>query len=188
MNSSAIASSSAVVTPGRACSPISASVSATTRPARAIVSISCGDLRMITARSHLVERPPDLGEDLLDRPVGVDADDVAARRAVVLDERRGLAVVDLEPLADRLRRVVGAALLGGALRHPLEQHVAVGDLELEDDVESRPSSCSSSSSASACAIVPREAVEDEAGDRVAAVEAVADQADHQVVVDELAAS
>src|SRR3954471_4312299 len=129
MNSSASASSSPVVTPGRTCSPISASVSATIRPARAICSISWGDLRMIMRNpapaptesapplssrlrraygsgKHLLQRGVNLGEDLVDRPVGVEADDIAARRAVVLDERRGLAVVDLEALPDRLRRVV----------------------------------------------------------------------------------
>jgi hypothetical protein len=56
----------------------------------------------------------------------------------MLDERRGLAVVDLEPALDRLGRVVGALLLGGALQHPLEQRLAVRDLELEDDVERTP--------------------------------------------------
>ncbi len=53
MSSSASASSSAVVTPGSTASPIAASVSATTAPARAIVSISSGDLRMIIARPPL---------------------------------------------------------------------------------------------------------------------------------------
>src|SRR5262245_22528748 len=130
MCSSAIASSSAVVTPGRTCSPISASVSATTRPARAICSISLRLFRMIidpwgkpgfprvpphwgsAGRSpappkerrlrvpddrlapspsspdrHLLERVLDLGEDLVHGAVGVDADDVAADRAVALHER-----------------------------------------------------------------------------------------------------
>src|SRR5581483_5391649 len=191
MNSSARASSSAVVTPGRMCSPISASVSATTRPARAICSISWVDLRMImvapfpescrlpakrrsrknagSARSrrlrvrlrtqrdralqrssgceagkgstgssshrHLLERLADLREYLLDRPLGVDSDHVRLLRPVVLDERRRLLLVDPEAALDRLRSVVGAVLLHGPLQQPREQRLAVGDLEVEDDVE-----------------------------------------------------
>ena len=49
--STAISSSSPVVMPGRMLSPTAASTSPTRRPARAIVSISWADLRMITRRS-----------------------------------------------------------------------------------------------------------------------------------------
>src|SRR5450759_2576497 len=48
MNSSAKASSSAVVTPGAIAAPTMASVRATSSPDFAICSISDGDLRMIT--------------------------------------------------------------------------------------------------------------------------------------------
>src|SRR5712692_7003548 len=113
MNSSAIASSSPVVMPGRTCSPTSASASTTTRPARAICSISWGLFRMIIVlpccaawsrpRRHLLERLADFGEHLVDRSIGMDADDVPTRRAV---------------------------LLGSPLQHSLHQRLAVGDLEL----------------------------------------------------------
>src|SRR6266516_6307445 len=65
MYSSAKASSSAVVVPGRMRSPRSARVSTTTRPARAMRSISAGDLRIIIDGSSssescavAVKRPP----------------------------------------------------------------------------------------------------------------------------------
>src|ERR1035437_1219946 len=138
MCSSAIRSSSSIVNPGSSTSAQSASVSATSAPARAIASISCDDLRMITISRPSLQRGKrllDLVEDLVDRTSGMDADGVAVARAVVLDERRRLGVVQLEPPRDRLGRVVGAVLLGCALEHPLEQLLAVGNLELEDDVD-----------------------------------------------------
>ena len=67
-------------------------------------------------------------------PIGVDADDVPAGRPVVLDERGGLALVDLQPLADRIGRVVGPVLLGRALRIR-SSSTSRRHLELEDDVE-----------------------------------------------------
>ena len=97
MNFSASASSSSVRTPGLMCSPTSASVSATTSPAFAICSTSAGDLRMIIAPPQRLERGLDLGEHLVDRALGVDHDERRAR-AVVLDERLGLGVVELEAL------------------------------------------------------------------------------------------
>src|SRR6266480_3972379 len=114
MCSSARRSRSSIETPGSRCSATSWSVSWTSSPARAMPSISCADLRMITvsrSRLYLFERLGDLVEDVLDRPIGVDADDVAARRPVVLDERCRLDLVELETPLDRLRRVVGAVLL-----------------------------------------------------------------------------
>src|SRR5262245_1732312 len=186
MYSSASSSSSAVVTPARACSPSRAIVSATMRPARAIRSSSSGDLRMITSGGHLVERNPDLREDVVDRTVRVDADDVPPGRTVVLDERSGLALVDLEPLADRVRRVVGASLVGRALRQTLEQHLAVTDLELEDYVEVAAQPREERVERLGLRGVARKAVEDEAGDRVAAVEARLDQLDDGLVVDQVA--
>src|SRR3954470_297960 len=165
MNSSAIASSSAVVAPGRTCSPISASVSATTRPARAIVSISCGLLRTIIACSHLLEGLADLGEDIVDRLVGMDPDDVRVLGPVVLDEGRGLAVVDLQPLADRVGRVVGPPLLDCPLRDALHDHLAVPDLKLEDDVQAAPDLLQERIERLGLRQVAREAVEDEPRDR-----------------------
>src|SRR3954468_4047926 len=55
----------------------------------------------------LLERLLDLVEDLLNGALCVDADDVRPGRAVVVDERRRLALVQLEAPSDRLRRVVG---------------------------------------------------------------------------------
>src|SRR5581483_956186 len=204
MYSSAIASSSAVEIPGRTCSPTNASVSATTRPARAICSTSWVLLRMIIAtlpcgnapvppvflpgsraRGHLVERLPDLGEDLLDGPVGVDPDHVPPRRAVVVDERSGLLVVELEPAPDRLRRVVRAVLLRGALHHPLDQGTPVGNLELEHDVQGAVELAEQLVERLRLRHRAGEPVEDESRQRVPPAEAVADHPDHQAVVDEL---
>src|SRR5207245_423445 len=117
MNCSASSSSYSVVTPGRTCSPISSSVSTTTRPAFSIFSISAGDLRMITVvsgvwrsspRLNMLECVLDLGEHFGDGTVAADRDDVAAS-PVVLDQRLGLLVVDAQPVVDHLGRVVVAA-------------------------------------------------------------------------------
>src|SRR5262245_26868395 len=124
MYSSAMRSSSIIEMPGSSRSCISASVPTTTSPARAISSISCADLRMIIAcaseprlprsgsrpRPHMVERLLDLHPHL-GRAAGSVQRDELARRAVVLDDRRGPGVVDVEAVRDRLRRVVGAVLL-----------------------------------------------------------------------------
>ena len=81
--------------PGSSRSCISASVPATTSPARAISSISWALLRMITAAApvHLLERLLDLDPHLVGATVGVERDELA-RHAVVLDDRLGLRVVD----------------------------------------------------------------------------------------------
>src|SRR4051794_11112521 len=104
MNSSASSSSSCVVTPGLTCSPTSSSVSETTRPARSIVSISCSLLR--TMAIECLQALLDLFVHRLDRRVAVDADDVAVTCTVVLEQRRGLAEVQLEPALHRLGSVV----------------------------------------------------------------------------------
>ena len=82
----------------------SARVPATTRPARAIISISSRRLADDHAGRSLeaAERRLDLGVDLVDRALGVERHELV-RRAVLLDERLGLVVVDLEPVA-RSRR------------------------------------------------------------------------------------
>jgi hypothetical protein len=105
----------------------------------------------------------------------------SARRAARSRGRRSRA------LADRVRRVVGASLLDGPLGDPLDQHLAVGDLKLEDDVEVAAEPGEELVERLGLGGVPREAVEDEARDRVAAVEPRLDQLDDRRVVDELAA-
>ena len=116
----------------------------------------------------------------------MDADDVAVLRPVVLDERCRLPVVQREAPLDRLERVVGAALDLGALEHPVDQLLPVADLELEDDVDRALELAQQHVERLSLRHRAREAVEDEARDRVAAREPVADQVDHQLVVDELA--
>src|SRR5215204_7030866 len=131
MNSSTIPSSSAVVTPGRTCSARSACASATIAPACCMTSSSAADFRRIIAgsrrgdllgppdplhrtaarmsgfaascgpRRSLLERLLDLGEHPVHGLVGVDPDEVALR-AVVADQRLRLAVIQLQPLRDRL--------------------------------------------------------------------------------------
>jgi hypothetical protein len=125
-------------------------------------------------------------EDLVDAAVGVDADDVAPRRAVVLDERRGLALVELEPPPDRVGRVVGATLLGCPAEHPSDQLVALRHLEVEDDVEGPPELAQKIVERLGLGHRAREAVEDKAADRVATRQPVADQFDHLLVGDEVA--
>ena len=117
----------------------------------------------------------------------MDADDVAASRAVVLDERRRLAVVQLEAAVDRVGRVVRPVLHRRSLQHPVEQLLPVGHLELEDDVERAVEVAEQLVQRLGLHHRAWKAVEDEAGIGVAAVEPVADQPDHQVVVDEVAA-
>src|SRR6478672_6280842 len=194
MCSSAMRSSSRIATPGSRCSAMSASVSARSAPARAIPSISASDLRTITllrldlaVSLRLRERVLDLAEDLGDGAVCVQADDVRLARAEVLDKRRGLPVVELEAPLDPLRCVVGAPLLRRAAEQPLQEHRPVRDLEVEDDVELAAELAQEPVERLRLGHRAREAVEDEAADRVAAREPVADQADHQVVRGEVAA-
>src|SRR5579884_2169194 len=131
MCSSAMRSSSRISTPGSRCSATSASVAARSAPARAIPSISASDLRTIkplrldlAVTLRLGEGVVDLAEHLVDAAVGVHADDIRLVRAEVLDQRRGLAVVELETPLDRLRRVVRASLLDRAAEQALQEHLA----------------------------------------------------------------
>ena len=192
MCSSAIRSSSSIDTPGSRCSPTSASVSATSAPARAMPSISCGDLRMITRRACSRRRATwssvcSISEKTSSTVRSAWMPQRCPGGAVVLDERRRLAVVQLEAALDRLGRVVGAPLLRGALEHPVEQLLPVGDLELEDDVELAAEPAQHPVERLRLRHRAREAVEHEPRHRVAAPEAVADEADHQLVRDEVAA-
>src|SRR5919112_6867634 len=119
---SAARSRSAVVTPSRTLPSSSFSVRTRMAPAAAILSISSGVLRMITAPyrvraagrrprpgrpSVLVlhaqgrDRRPEVVVDLGRAAGAVEAvQDVAL--VVVLDERRGLVAVDLQALSHRL--------------------------------------------------------------------------------------
>src|SRR6266545_1792978 len=125
MYSSASSSSSCVVTPGFTCSPSSCSVSTTTRPARSICSISAVLLRMMAI--DLLQTLLNLTVYRLDGLLCMDPDDVAMARAVVLDQRLGLVVVEREAAPDGLGRVVRAFLLVGALQNPLQERVVVGN-------------------------------------------------------------
>src|SRR5918999_3433172 len=131
MNSSASRSSSAVVAPGRTWSPSNASVSATIAPAAAIWSSSWADFRTIMRDSRPAPTPPAPPRKPVDRPIGVDTDEVTPQ-PVVTDERLRLLVVEGQPLVDSLRRVVGAPLELRAAEQALASNV-VGKLELEDD-------------------------------------------------------
>src|SRR3954454_20010107 len=116
MTLSAASSRSAVVTPSRTLPSSSRSVRTRTAPAAAIRSISSGDFLMITTArrgraSELVlqaqrgDRGPDVIVDL-----GRAARPIEALEEVALlveaDERRRLAVVDGQALADGLLAVV----------------------------------------------------------------------------------
>src|SRR5207247_387718 len=127
MNVSAARSSSDVVTPSRSLPSRSLSVRTRMAPAAAIFSISSGDFLMITrgrrqpptragaprTRSQLVLQPqrgdrrPEVVVDLRGRARAVEAAQEAAL-VVVVDERRGLGVEDVEPVADGLFLVVVA--------------------------------------------------------------------------------
>src|SRR3954447_20993730 len=120
---SAARSRSAVVTPSRTLDSRSLRVRTRMAPAAAILSISSGVLRMITARYRVrARRPRSTGSVLVlhaerrDRRAEVVVDLGRAARAVeavqqvvavvVLDERRRLVAVDLEALAHGLLAVV----------------------------------------------------------------------------------
>src|SRR5690348_4906398 len=111
------ASRSTVETPGATASRSLSRVAATSRPAVRIFPIWAGVLysmshsrwRMLaplltTVRAERVDRAH---SDVLYRPGGVDADQLALR-AVVVDQRRGVARIHPQPLGDGLRLVVVA--------------------------------------------------------------------------------
>src|SRR3954468_15009083 len=118
---SAARSRSSVVTPSRTLPSRSLSVRTRMAPAAAILSISSGVLRMITARYRVRarrrrplelvlhaqrgDRGPEVVVDLGRAAGAVEAvQDVAL--VVVVDERRGLVAVDLQAAAHRLLAVV----------------------------------------------------------------------------------
>src|SRR4051794_8902973 len=131
MNFSAALSRSPVVTPARAFPRSSVRVRARTRPAAAIFSISSGVFWTITLESvackklgplllKLVfqaqrgERGTDVIVHLARRALAVEGPQQVAL-LVVLHERAGLVVVDLEPVLDGLGLVVLALLEPGAV-------------------------------------------------------------------------
>src|SRR5438093_8969467 len=115
MNCSATPSRARVATPGRTASSTRSMVLATMRPARRIFSISSGDFRMITAptaprgsrsrrsgsggsRQVREDGHRPLGDPLL---VAVRVDlPQQAPLPVVLDQRLGVPMVDLQPVPD----------------------------------------------------------------------------------------
>src|SRR5205807_1901495 len=111
MCSSAIRSSSSIVTPGCRWSPTRWMVSWTTSPAFAISSISRGDLRMII---RTLQHVLDLRPDGVDRLLAVDGDERAGGR-VVVDHGPGQLVVEREALLDRLGHDVAGGDVGKAV-------------------------------------------------------------------------
>src|SRR3954465_13261413 len=112
MKRSAASSRSSVVTPARAFERSIWRQRARIAPERAMASISSGDFLMITGLELLFqpqccERCADVVVHLTRRPAAVEAAEHAAL-LVVVNQRLGLRVVDLEPLLDRLRLVVVA--------------------------------------------------------------------------------
>src|SRR5690348_8841021 len=102
MVSAAIASRSAVDTPGATAARIRSSAACTTNPAARILT-SCSGVfsctpTLPTVRAERVDRPH---RDVFHQARGVDADELALA-AVELDQRGGLLGVLHEALGDRL--------------------------------------------------------------------------------------
>src|SRR5215207_6512294 len=162
INSSASASSSAVVRPGRVSARSSSRLAARIRPPCAITSISRADLSWIMARLQF-QRPECARRHLVHAPHRVDRHHLRAVARVPVEHRRRLPAEHLEARAHRVRLVVlapheraavalrlraGAAGLiprEGRLAHragrapadALDDHV-VGDVEDEHRVELPP--------------------------------------------------
>src|SRR6478736_6364461 len=133
MNDSAAASRSSVDIPGRRISPMRASVPATMRPARAITSISRGDLRVIMSAA---KGPTHAVGDVLD---GADRGDAAhlLPRVVPGKQRRRLLAIRPEACRDGGGIVIGAVLHRPAPVEP-GQDLVVGDVEEEHRVQLPP--------------------------------------------------
>src|SRR5207247_11201336 len=84
-----------------------------------------------------------------------------ARRAVVLDDRLRLLVVDREAALERLRRVVRPSLVGGATERTRPGDV-VGEVEEEDHVQVAANRREHAVERLSLSMVAREAVEAEA--------------------------
>src|SRR5690349_11157617 len=133
MNVSAAASRSSVDRPGRRISCMRASVPATIRPARAIASISRGDLSVIML---LAKGPTHAAGDLIDRS---DRGNAAHRlaRVVPREQRRGLLPVGAEARGDGGRIVVGAMFQAPSAVQP-GQDLLVGYIEEQHGVQLAP--------------------------------------------------
>src|SRR5437016_3682804 len=134
MNVSAAASKSSVERPGRTISPMSARVPATIRPARAITSISRGDLSVIMSAA---KGPAHAFGDLLDRADGGNAPQGPAR-VVPGEQRRRLFAIGTETGGHHVGVVVGALLDGPAAAQAAQDFV-VGDVEEQHRVHVPPS-------------------------------------------------
>src|SRR5918997_634336 len=111
MNRSASASRSSVLMPGRRTSRIRASVPATIRPARPMMSISRGDLSVIMLLGKSLSHS---FSDFLNRsPSGNMADQISS--LVPVEHGCGLLSIGLEPDGDGTRIVVGPLLHVAAL-------------------------------------------------------------------------
>ena len=107
-------------------------------------------------------------------------------RPVVLDDRLGLPVEDVEPVPDHLRRVVASSLCNRPPVQPVDRDV-VGDLEVEHDGHAALELVEQPVESLRLRQRPREPVEDEAGLGVRPREPLADQLDHELVGYEVAA-
>ena len=153
-----------------------------------MVSISRFDLRMIIEpASTCVEHALDLLVDLLDRPARVDADEDSLGE-VVGDERLGLLAVDL---ASAVRIDLGCVVAAAFAFAPRD----AGRRTASSSSSWSSSTASSRRPISRSIVVerlglrdrPREAVEHEAVGRVGPRQPLADERDHEVVRDEVAA-
>src|SRR4029078_212018 len=136
------------------------------------------------ARGGRLEDFLHLGEDGVDRALGVDTYEYAFR-TVVLDDRLGRLVEDLEAVPDDLRGVVGAPLLEGAPVQPLDGEL-VRHLEEEDGQELAVDLLQHAVEGLGLGCGARQAGEDEAFSGVRHAEALPDELDHEVVGDEIA--
>src|ERR1700682_6387871 len=114
MKRSASASRSSVLIPGRRISFIRARVPATIRPARAMISTSRADFKVIIL---VVEGTTYSRSNLFDRTDGGNAAEQVSF-LIPVEHRGGLLPVSTEPGGDRSRIVVGALLDGAALCEP----------------------------------------------------------------------
>src|SRR5581483_4061734 len=109
MNFSAAWSSSAVVTPGRIFPASRLMVLTRIAPAAAIRSISCGVFLMITSDVLFEAKGGDHRPDVIvyfgRRPRAIDPAHKALL-VVVVDQRRGLLVVDPQPILDHVGLVI----------------------------------------------------------------------------------
>src|SRR6185295_4890623 len=134
MTCSAIASRSAVETPGATASRIASSAAATTRPAPRISSICSGVFSWMSScerRMSAPVGPPRIDRadrDVLDRPGRVDAHELALR-AEEVDQRRGLVGVLHQAVLDRVGLVVVPLEQLGAT--PVADVLLAGRVELD---------------------------------------------------------